>query len=80
MAMKAEEILMLLKEAFPDAEIHLEDSRGDQDHYALVIESEAFFQKSRVQQHQMVYQALGQCVGADLHALSIQTKAKAPKE
>ncbi|MCP4923706.1 MAG: BolA family transcriptional regulator [bacterium] len=80
MAMRSEDILKLLEDAFPGAIIQLEDSRGDQDHYNVVIESEDFFQKSRVQQHQMVYQALGTRMGAELHALSIKTKAITPQE
>ena len=73
MAMDASEIESLIRAGIPDAEVRLEDLRGDGDHYAAYVSSPAFRGKSRVQQHQMVYQALqGRMAGA-LHALAIQT-------
>ena len=65
----------LIKDAFPDAEVVIEDLRGDGDHYACRVVSQAFVGKSRVQQHQMVYKALGGRMGGELHALALQTSA-----
>ena len=73
MAMHADQIQALIKEAMPDAEIQIEDMRGDGDHYAARIVSESFRGKSRVQQHQMVYAALKGKMGGELHALALQT-------
>ena len=73
MAMDAAEIESLIKEAFPDAKVSIEDLRGDGDHYAAVVVSEAFTGKNRVQQHQMVYAALKGKMGGELHALALQT-------
>jgi stress-induced morphogen len=73
MAMDANEITVLIKEGLPDAEVTIEDLRGDGDHYAALVISPAFRGKSRVQQHQMVYQALRGKMGGDLHALALQT-------
>jgi stress-induced morphogen len=73
MAMNANEIVSLIKEALPDAEVRIEDLRGDGDHYAAYVSSPAFKGKSRVQQHQMVYQALQGRMGEQLHALALQT-------
>jgi stress-induced morphogen len=78
MAMDAREIERLIREALPDARVSIEDLRGDGDHYAALIESSAFAGKSRVQQHQMVYQALQGRMGGELHALALQTGI--PKE
>jgi stress-induced morphogen len=75
MAMQASEIERLIQEAFPDAAITIEDLRGDGDHYACTVVSSAFAGKTRVQQHQMVYQALGGRMGGELHALALQTSA-----
>ncbi len=75
MAMEASEIERLIKEAIPDAEVRIEDLRGDGDHYAAYVSSAAFKGKSRVQQHQMVYAALQGKMGGDLHALALQTSA-----
>jgi stress-induced morphogen len=77
MAMEASEIARLIKEAIPDAEVVIEDLRGDGDHYAAQVTSASFVGKSRVQQHQMVYQALRGRMGDELHALALQTNAPA---
>lgn len=73
MAMDADLIESLILEGIPDAQVTISDLRGDGDHYAAHIISPAFEGKSRVQQHQMVYQALKGRMGNELHALAIQT-------
>ena len=73
MAMDAAEIERLIHEAIPDARVTIDDLRGDGDHYAAKVVSAAFEGKSRVQQHQMVYQALQGRMGNALHALALQT-------
>ncbi len=73
MAMDAQEIERLIRQALPDAKITIEDLRGDGDHYAAHVISSAFQGKSRVEQHQMVYQALEDRMGGVLHALALQT-------
>ncbi|MBM3507164.1 MAG: BolA family transcriptional regulator [Alphaproteobacteria bacterium] len=75
MAMKAEEIERLIKEAFPDAIVKIDDLRGDGDHYAAKVISKAFVGVPRVRQHQMVYSALKGRMGGELHALALQTEA-----
>jgi stress-induced morphogen len=75
MAMDAGEIERLIKAGIPDAEIAIEDLRGDGDHYAATVVSASFIGKTRVQQHQMVYQALKGLMGDQLHALALQTSA-----
>jgi stress-induced morphogen len=73
MAMEAGEIEALIRQSLPDARVTIEDLRGDGDHYAALVVSEAFRGKSRVQQHQMVYDALRGRMGSALHALALQT-------
>ena len=46
---------------------------GDGHHFEAVIVSAAFRGKSRVQQHQLVYRALGDRMRAEVHALSMRT-------
>ncbi|MDB5623752.1 MAG: BolA family transcriptional regulator [Devosia sp.] len=75
MAMDATEIERRIKAALPDAEIDIRDLAGDGDHYAATVISSAFKGKSRVQQHQIVYQAIGGDMGGALHALALQTSA-----
>ena len=73
MAMPAAEIERLIKATFPDARIELRDLAGDNDHWAAHVVSSAFKGKSRIQQHQMIYDALGGRVGGVLHALQLTT-------
>ncbi len=75
MAMSPGEIEGLIKQALPDAKDNIEDLRGDGDHYAAYVVSNAIKGKTRVQQHQMVYQALQGRMGNELHALALQTSA-----
>ncbi|MBD8890356.1 BolA family protein [Roseibium litorale] len=75
MPMDANKIEALIKAALPDAKVEIRDLAGDGDHYAANVVSESFRGISRVQQHQLVYQALKGNMGGELHALALQTKA-----
>jgi stress-induced morphogen len=75
MAMTANEIEELLLKSFPNAKITIDDLRGDGDHYAAKIVTAEFKGKTRVQQHQMVYNAMNGKMGTDLHALALNTSA-----
>lgn len=75
MAMDAASIEKMIREGLPGAEVRIEDLRGDGEHYAAYVTAEAFRGKSRVQQHQMVYQTLKGKMGGELHALALQTTA-----
>ena len=75
MAMQAGQIEALILAAIPDAIVTIRDLAGDGDHYAAEVVSAQFSGKSRVQQHQMVYQALKGSMDSDLHALALQTSA-----
>ena len=73
MAMQADEIEALIREAIPDARVEITDLAGDGDHYAARVESEQFRGLPRVRQHQAVYAALGGRMGGVLHALQLTT-------
>src|SRR5690606_32585361 len=73
MAMDAHEIEKLIREGIPDAKVTIRDLAGDGDHFAAEVVAESFRGKSRVQQHQMVYDALKGNMGGVLHALALQT-------
>jgi stress-induced morphogen len=75
MAMDAHEIERLIRAGIPDAKVTIRDLAGDGDHYAAEVVAESFRGKSRVQQHQMVYEALKGHMGEALHALALQTSA-----
>ena len=73
MPMTAGQLEQMIRTALPDAEVEITDLRGDGDHYAAHVVSKTFIDKTRVQQHQMVYDALGGGMGDTLHALALQT-------
>ncbi len=69
--MQAEEIKQLIEVGLPEAHVELDGDDGA--HFAAIVVSAAFAGKTMVQQHRLVYQALGEKMGGDIHALSIQT-------
>lgn len=74
MAMDAASIEKLIRDFIPGADVRIEDLRGDGDHYAAIVTSDAFVGKSRVAQHRMVQEAFGGRLGTELHALQIHTR------
>ena len=73
MPMAPGDIEDMIKSGIPGAKETIRDLAGDGDHYAAEVVAEAFRGKSRVQQHQMVYNALKGNMGGVLHALALQT-------
>ena len=73
MTLKLEEIKSLIKEALPDAEISIQDLAGDENHYSATVKSKTFSGKSKIEQHKIVYKALKDKMGNELHALAINT-------
>ena len=73
MAMPAAEIEALIKAALPDAVVEIQALVDDGDHYLARVTSPAFAGMNRIQQHKLVYKALGGRMGGELHALQLQT-------
>ena len=73
MAMNLKELETLIKEAFPDATVEIQDLAGDENHYSATIKSKNFNGKSKIEQHKMVYKALKGKMGNELHALALNT-------
>jgi stress-induced morphogen len=73
--MAAEDIVALIKQGIPDATVEMQDLAGDGDNWAATVVSPTFAGKSKIQQHQMVYRALGDRMGGVLHALKLTTMA-----
>lgn len=78
MPLPAPFIKELILKAIPDAAVEIIPLSNDNDHFKAVITSTAFIGKTRIQQHKLVYDALGPKMGGELHALSLQTIS--PKE
>tara|TARA_Y100001935_G_scaffold138739_1_gene114773 strand:- start:331 stop:603 length:273 start_codon:yes stop_codon:yes gene_type:complete len=76
MAMNLKELETLIKEAFPDAIVEIQDLAGDENHYSATVISSQFAGKSKIEQHKMVYNSLKGKMGNQLHALALKTKEK----
>jgi stress-induced morphogen len=76
MSLKLEEIKSLILESIPDAEIIIQDLAGDENHYSATIKSKEFANKSKIEQHKLVYKALKGRMGNELHALALTTIEK----
>ncbi len=73
--MTADDLRTRLLAAFPDARIEVEDMTGTSDHFEARIAAREFAGRSRIEQHQMVYRALGDAMKHEIHALALKTSA-----
>ncbi|WP_435418046.1 BolA family transcriptional regulator [Parerythrobacter aurantius] len=73
MPMSAAEIEGMILDALPGAEVEMTDLAGDNNHWAARVTAPQFAGKTRVQQHKLVYDALGGRMGGVLHALQLTT-------
>jgi len=73
-AMAAADIEAMICAALPGAEVTIRDLAGDGDHYAAHVVAPQFAGIGRVQQHKLVYAALGGRMGGELHALQVTTQ------
>jgi stress-induced morphogen len=74
----AQEIKQRIEAAIPGANADVEDYTGGGDHFRATVTAEAFAGLSRIQQHRLVYDVLGDDVGGPIHALALKTRAPAP--
>jgi stress-induced morphogen len=73
--MTTDDLRSRLLAAFPGAEVEVSDLTGTSDHFEATITAPQFAGRSRIEQHQMVYRALGEAMKAEIHALALKTKA-----
>ena len=59
-----------IEENLDDSEVEIS---GDGHHFEAMIVCNGFVGKTLIQRHQMVYQALGDKMKAEIHALSMKT-------
>lgn len=72
--MTADDLINRIRAAMPDAKVRASDMTGGGDHWQVRVESKDFTGKSLVEQHQMVYRALGEWMHREIHALALETK------
>ncbi|MFQ5351945.1 MAG: BolA family protein [Candidatus Binatia bacterium] len=70
--MEASEIEQRVREAIPESDVEAADLKGSGDHFGLRVVSPVFEDHSLVQRHRMVYEALGDAMRAEIHALTIE--------
>ena len=73
--MTDQDIIEKIKELMPSAKVKAYDYTGGGDHWQLTVEAEEFKGLTMVEQHQMVYKALGDWMKGPIHALALNTKA-----
>ena len=69
-----DEIRARIERALPGAAVSVADTTGGGDHFEVEVRASAFAGKTLVEQHQLVYGALGALM-VEIHALSIRTAA-----
>ncbi len=62
-----------IRSGLPDAQVEVRDPMNDQTHFEATVLCESFRGKSRIQQHKMVYQTLGDAFDGPVHALALKT-------
>lgn len=74
--MHPEKVAEMIRGALPGALVRVESD--DQTHFTALVVAPQFAGKRSIARHQMVYRALGELVGREIHALSIE--ALTPEE
>ena len=74
--MNPEEVARLIRAGLPGAQVHVQSD--DNTHFAARIVAREFAGKKSLARHQLVYRALGELMGREIHALSIE--ALTPEE
>ena len=69
--MQKEDIKALIEKGMPNASVEVFGDDGQ--HFEARIVSDEFAGKNTVQRHRMVYATLGDRMGGEIHALSMQT-------
>jgi stress-induced morphogen len=72
---EAQEIKQRIEDAIPGARAEVEDWTGGGDHFRATVTAPAFAQRSRIDQHRLVYDVFGDEIGGRIHALSLKTQS-----
>ena len=78
--MSTDEVKKLIEENLAESRAEVTDLTGTGDHFKAVVISQSFKGKTRIQQHQLVYAALGELVGGAIHALQLTTHTEEPTD
>ncbi len=73
--MSTDEVKQRIEAKIPSAVAEVKDMTGTGDHFQAEVAAPGFAGKSRIEQHQMVYDALGELMAGPIHALKLVTRA-----
>ena len=73
--MNTDKVQELIQSGITNSKVEVVDTTGTNDHFSVIVISDSFEGLSLIEQHQMVYKALGGRMGGELHALALQTSA-----
>jgi stress-induced morphogen len=71
--MDPKEIETMIARGIPDAQVEVRDYTGGGDHFEALVVSKSFEGKGLIERHQLVYQALGDAMRMQVHALTLKT-------
>ena len=71
--MTEKEIELLIKAEITDASVFVHDTTGGGDHFSAIVISDAFSGKNLIDQHKLVYTAIGDLLTKQVHALQLKT-------
>ena len=71
--MEPEAVKKLIEEGIPDSKAEVIDTTGTKDHFDAIVISNAFSELTLVEQHQLVYKAVGSYLTKEVHALKLKT-------
>jgi len=74
MPVTADQIRLKILAALPDAQVTVEDMTGGGDHYEASVVAAEFRGKNPVEQHRLIYAALGNWLQGPIHALALHTR------
>jgi len=76
----AEDIRRRIETSIPGASAAVEDYTGGGDHFRATVTAAAFADRSRVEQHRLVYDIFDAEIGGPIHALSLKTQTPQNEE
>ena len=74
--MNPEQVAELIRAGLPGADVHVQSD--DNTHFAARVVSQVFAGKRSITRHQLIYRTLGELMGREIHAMSIE--ALTPEE
>ena len=69
-----DDVKRLIETGIPGSSAEVSDMTGTSDHFAIRVRAPAFAGKTRIDQHKMVHEALGEHLTTTIHAVDIKVE------